>query len=102
MTAADWTVSRAWVQAARELEAPCRCGAPDDKPHGNKPVRVPIVDLTNEPGDVVLSTSMVRTTCRACTHHIGPGRTAVLHHLRPGTSAVFNRYHPACAHWEKS
>lgn len=99
---ADWTVRPAHDTTTRQLEPPCRCGWVDDKPLGNVPVRVPVVDLTDAPGEVVLSTSMVRTVCRACGHHIGPGQAAVLHHLRPGTSAVFNRYHPTCAHWEKS
>jgi hypothetical protein len=93
---ADWTVRPATTAPPRDLEPPCRCGWPDDAPLGNPPVRVPIVDLTDAPGAVVLSTTPVRAACRSCTHPIQPGQAAVLHHLRPGTSAVFNRYHPEC------
>jgi hypothetical protein len=91
----DWTVPAVDL-STRTLEPPCRCGWPDTAPLGNRPVRVPVVDLTDAPGQIVLSTSMVRASCRSCTHPIAPGQAAVLHHLRPGTSAVFNRYHPEC------
>ena len=42
---ADWTVRPAHDTATREIEPPCRCGWVDDKPHGVKPVRVPVLDL---------------------------------------------------------
>jgi hypothetical protein len=95
IAAAFASIPVAPLPPTRELEPPCRCGWPDEPPYGTPPVRVPVVDLTNETGPIAFESSPTGRTCSACTHPIPPGRASVVHRLTEG-GGVYSRFHPEC------